>query len=111
MRKPHLAAPGVNVVSTSASGPPWGYGNNYTGTSFATPHVAGLAALILDAEPDLLPREVCWKMALTAIDLGDPGADNEYGWGLIQCLPAIQYPREMTPAIACPAGCGPQEGQ
>jgi len=48
-------------------------------------------------------------MALTAVDLGGQLKDNEYGWGLIQCLPAIEYPRGDIPALACPARGAPED--
>jgi subtilisin family serine protease len=69
----------------------------------AAPHAAGLAALILDADPSLTHREVFWSIVETAEDLDPPGKDNEYGWGLIQCLPAIDYALEGDfPEIWCP---------
>jgi subtilisin family serine protease len=57
--KPEIAAPGVNIVSAGASpvgvsGPPWAI---MSGTSMATPHVAGSAALVRQLYPDLGPRE------------------------------------------------------
>lgn len=90
--KPDLCAPGADITSTRGDGeePHYGYRLS-SGTSMAAPHVAGLAALILDAVPGLTQTEVCWSMVETATDLGQPGKDNEYGWGLIQCLPAINY--------------------
>ena len=52
--KPDLVAPGVNIFSCSWKG---GYRSDQ-GTSMATPHVAGAAALILQANPDYTPEEV-----------------------------------------------------
>jgi hypothetical protein len=84
--KPDVAAPGVDINSVAAI--IGGYGL-MSGTSMATPHTAGLAALILDAVPGMTNHDVKWCMATSAVDLGDPGKDNDYGHGRIQCLPAI----------------------
>jgi len=91
--KPGVVAPGVGITSTKAPGPPWGYGE-LTGTSMAAPHVAGLAALILDAAPELDHKGVFWSILMTAEDLGVDGKDNEFGFGLIKCMDAITYALE-----------------
>jgi subtilisin family serine protease len=84
--KPDVAAPGSSIVSVR--GITGGY-TTMSGTSMATPHTAGLAALILDAVPGMTNHDVRWCMGTSALDLGDPGKDNDYGHGRIQCLPAI----------------------
>ncbi len=60
----------------------------YDGTSMATPHVSGVAALIWNNAPDCSAADVRDAMAQTAEDLGDPGRDNAYGFGLVQALDA-----------------------
>ncbi|MGD0519354.1 MAG: S8 family serine peptidase [Thermoguttaceae bacterium] len=57
-----------------------GYGLN-SGTSFATPLVAGAAALAWSINPNLTADEVEQMLYSTADDLGDPGWDQIYGWG------------------------------
>jgi subtilisin family serine protease len=54
-----------------------------SGTSFATPHVVGAVALVLSVRPQLSRDEVVDLLESTALDLGDPGFDTEYGWGLV----------------------------
>jgi serine protease len=54
------------------------------GTSMASPHVAGLAALIAAQSPGITPADIERAIRATARDLGTPGKDNEYGHGLIQ---------------------------
>jgi len=59
------------------------------GTSMASPHVAGAAALLLDANPALTPQQVGDCLRNTALDRGDSGYDLEYGYGLIQVRDAL----------------------
>lgn len=74
-----LAAPGVAIYST------WKGGEYDTksGTSMASPHVAGTVALLLAANPGLTPDEVRAMLQTTADDLGATGFDNYYGYGLV----------------------------
>ena len=74
--KPDVAAPGVNVLAAVANAqgtaPRWGY---MSGTSMASPHVAGLAALYLGSKPDATPAEI--KSALMTSATDTVGADGE----------------------------------
>ncbi|MFH8471702.1 S8 family serine peptidase [Streptomyces sp. NPDC018000] len=56
--KPDLSAPGVDVVAARAGGRGDRAYTTMSGTSMATPHVAGAAAILLQAEPDLTPRRL-----------------------------------------------------
>ena len=59
------------------------------GTSMAAPHVAGAAALLLEANPALTPLQVKTLLEETADDLGDPGWDNIFGYGRINIEKAL----------------------
>ncbi|GEM_PF-356997 len=58
------------------------------GTSMATPHVAGVAALVWSAAPEKTNRDVRLALGATAIDLDQPGYDVNTGWGLVQAADA-----------------------
>ena len=67
--KPDIMAPGVNIESSVLG---WSL-EEYSGTSMATPHVAGVAALLLEGNPDWTPETVKGVLCGTATDLGfDP---------------------------------------
>ncbi len=84
--KVDLAAPGVNILSTYKGG---GYAT-MSGTSMATPHVAGVAALRLAVYPDETPDQVLAALQAAALDLGPVGSDPYFGAGLVQAPGAVQ---------------------
>jgi serine protease len=61
----------------------------FQGTSMAAPHVSGLAALIISLHPAYTPAEVMNAIQSSAQDLGSPGWDLTYGWGLIDANAAL----------------------
>ncbi len=61
----------------------------FEGTSMATPHVSGLAALLLAKDANLTPTQVRNAIESTADDLGTTGRDNTFGWGLINAKDAL----------------------
>ncbi|MEE2924996.1 MAG: S8 family serine peptidase [bacterium] len=84
--KPDVSAPGVNVYSAKNGG---GY-QKMSGTSMATPHVAGIVALMLQADPDLPVERIRDILHETSVDLGDPGMDNIYGMGRVDAYEAVK---------------------
>jgi len=63
----------------------------YQGTSMATPHVAAVAALVRAAHSGYTRDQVRAALQSTADDLGAPGKDNLYGWGLVDATAALTY--------------------
>ena len=84
--KPNIAAPGDNV---KVAVPTDRYISTADGTSFACPHVAGAAALILQKNGPLTATELNGILESTAQDLGDPGPDYDYGHGLLDVYAAL----------------------
>ncbi|MBP6015695.1 MAG: S8 family serine peptidase [Candidatus Promineofilum sp.] len=75
--KPDIAA--FANVSTASYGP-----RGFNGTSAATPHVAGAAALVRSAFPSALPGEVQDYLQTRAVNQGTPGADPQFGYGRLR---------------------------
>jgi serine protease AprX len=86
--KPDLVTLGVDVVSALA-GTSDGY-SSITGTSMAVPQVAGAAALLLQAQPDMKPSDVKRILLKTADDLGQAGPDDVYGYGALNLTGALE---------------------
>jgi subtilisin family serine protease len=78
---PHvaLAAPGVNVLEAA----PRATYNFTTGTSVAAAHVSGVAALVIERNPSIDPAALEQLLFSTARDLGAPGRDPLFGYGLV----------------------------
>ncbi len=80
-----IAAPGSNIYSAYRAG---GY-RIMSGTSMASPHVAGLAALIWSQDTSLTNSQVGTKIKNTANDLGTLGWDSKFGYGRINATAAM----------------------
>ena len=61
-----------------------------SGNSFAGPMFCGAIALMLSADPELLPWHLKDIITSTATDIGSPGIDNETGHGLINCYRSVK---------------------
>ena len=93
--KPDVVAPGSQIYSCipPTKTPHGTYEYNYMdGTSMATPHVAGIAALIMAAEPtaDITDIIDVLKKTATHPKGNDRRPDNRWGWGLVQPLDALK---------------------
>jgi subtilisin family serine protease len=84
------------TVVTSSTIPASGY-EAWDGTSMATPHVSGVAALIWSANPTWTNAQIRDALIKTAEDLGVTGKDNSYGYGLVQAKAALDYLGGGTP--------------
>jgi thermitase len=78
-----VAAPGVSILSTIPYYLEGYYYSSASGTSMATPHVSGLAALLMSAFPFENASQIETLIYDSALDLGDPGFDVYYGHGRI----------------------------
>lgn len=81
-----ICAPGSYIYSTYLDGQ---YASD-TGTSMATPFVAGVAALVFAANPYLTPTQVQSIIEVSATDLGEPGWDERYGYGMVNAAAAVR---------------------
>ena len=89
--KPDLCAPIGRCPYISFSSKGYDYLSGEGGTSSSSPHVAGVAALMLEKNPELLPSEIKQRMEETCVELGAPGKDIYYGWGRIDACEAVNY--------------------
>ena len=73
-----FAAPGVNIYTAVPSG-----GRLQSGTSFAAPYISVLVAVAIQAGGKKDPDVLIGALQKGVIDLGAPGKDSTYGWGLV----------------------------
>ena len=107
-----LAAPGEGILSTYKDG---GYAT-FNGTSMASPHAAGVAALVwangtladLNGDGAVNNRDVRLLLQQTADDLGAAGRDPHYGYGLVDADESAPGPEANQPPVA--DGGGPYRG-
>lgn len=100
-----IAAPGgdstAGVVSTGADDTVSPIRETYTsliGTSMATPHVSGTIALMKSIYPALTTADFgdLLSQGLLTDDLGSPGRDNIFGWGLVNALKAVEVAQDLA---------------
>jgi serine protease len=98
-----IAAPGGDQANFGTAGGvlstyPAGGFEYLEGTSMASPHVAGVSALMLAANPNLSAAEIRLILRDTANDLGPTGWDPDYGYGLVNAESAVQLARDLLTA-------------
>ena len=80
-----VAAPGIDMLGSF----PGGEIETWEGSSAAAPIVTGLVALMRQADPVASANDIIQRVVSTAVDLGEPGFDGIYGYGLIDPIAAI----------------------
>lgn len=91
-----VSAPGTRIYSaviggTSLADLTQGYANK-NGTSMAAPHAAGAAAVLMERFPYMNGAQIASVLRTTATDMGAPGIDALYGWGMINLDKGIRGP-------------------
>ena len=99
---PRVSAPGVNINTADLSFGGFPFYAFVSGTSYAAPHTAGTMALLLNAFPNASVALLESAMQQSALDLGEVGADNSYGYGLTDALAAYNYLLHHSPANGNP---------
>ncbi|MBC8043377.1 MAG: S8 family serine peptidase, partial [Rhizobacter sp.] len=93
--KPDVVAQSSGVVAASGSDPT-AY-NSLAGTSFSCPLTAGVAALVLEANPGLTPVQVRDILRQTASNAASP--NREYGWGIVNALAAVNLAQTLSASL------------
>ena len=99
----HLAAPGTGIFTTT-------WGQSYTsvaGTSFSAPIAAGVAALVMSANPLLSAAQVENILFATAVDLGAAGRDVHFGHGRVDAAAAVSAALATVGSIPAPDTLAP----
>jgi serine protease len=91
------------TVTSNITKPGSGY-EAWDGTSMATPHVSGAAALVWSANSSWTNAQIRDAFQKTALDLGAAGKDNAYGWGLVQAKSALTFLGGSPPPPPPPTG-------
>jgi subtilisin family serine protease len=100
--KPDILGP--SEVSTVTYGAASGCSQavGFPGTSSSSPHVAGAAALVLEANPGFTPAQVRSFLMSAATDGGAPGPDNDYGGGVLKLSATTAVPAPAPVNAGCP---------
>ena len=85
--EPDISAPGVSILGA------WKGATTrvISGTSMATPQIAGMIALFVEPDQTLTDAQIREKLSNTSIDILAPGKDNDSGWGYPDALAADSF--------------------
>ena len=86
--RPDISAPGENIKSL-AHYSNTGYESGWSGTSMATPCIAGVIALMISKDNSLTPEQISQTLEENALHLGSAGKNNTYGSGRVDALEAV----------------------
>lgn len=92
-----LGAPGVNILSTV---PGDSYDGTFSGTSMASPHVVGVAGLLLAQDPTLTPNELKWRLLESTDSIGIPTVTG----GRLNAHAALSLPSPAVSVDVTPLG-------
>ena len=81
-----VATPGVDILAAA----PDGAYQLTTGTSVAAAHASGVAALLIERHPDVDAKTILEVLTVTAMKLGAKTPDDQFGWGLIDPVNALE---------------------
>jgi subtilisin family serine protease len=90
-----FAAPGSSIYTTRV-GSTYGYAS---GTSFASPIVSGVVALVVSNNPSMNSQQIYDALKNSAVDKGTTGRDNYYGWGVVDAYGALLQNSPPPPPI------------
>ncbi len=95
--KPNLTAPGCKGIRSALPGGKYGTKN---GTSMASPHTAGVVALLLGANPNLTVEQIEELLTRSAVDRGPAGPDKTYGYGRLDAYAAVAGAGDPIPWLS-----------
>ncbi|MGW1163029.1 S8 family serine peptidase [Streptomyces sp. NPDC002519] len=107
--KPEIAAPGVGISAANAGGRGVYAYQTMSGTSMATPHIAGAAAIVRQAHPDWTAQQIKAALVSSARTGGDVGGVDETGGGVLDVYAAVHQKVLSTPAVQAGSYNWPQD--
>ncbi|MFE7597799.1 S8 family serine peptidase [Streptomyces sp. NPDC057494] len=107
--KPEMAAPGVDISAASAGGRGVYAYRSMSGTSMATPHVAGAAAVLRQAHPDWTAQQLKAALVASARTGGKVAGADETGAGVLDVFGAVNQKVLSAPAVQAGSYNWPQD--